>query len=390
MPRPIRKRVGALLICASAFGAAAAPVAQADTTGGSSQSPAAVVPTLLGSMTWGFYDPSVLTTWPNETNDVRVAMNQAINDYNTVARYGNYVPVTFNPGIPTAEASYNGSVGFGGIRNARAAQHELAHFMGMQGWVNGGKSTPDDLCRNGWANTLAIARMRLYTGDPNAGIGCSLGTAHFWDYGLNYDNEWNWLSKGRNVGIVGAMRADIGLSDGSALAPENFRVASRSTGQVAADQNLSAGGAAVGAPSTVATQQTWTIEFVNGLVRLKNLASGRYLDGSGATAKLTGTATPGAAQTWEMAPSTDGYFQLRNQQSNQCLRAPSADAALTIVGCDGNPDAPATALQWRLAKVPAAPAPTPTPTPTPAPTPTPTPAPTGRPADSSTRSPGAA
>ncbi len=152
MPRPIRKRLGVALVCASSV-LAAAPLAHADTTGGSSQTPSAVQPTTLGSMTWGFYDQSVLTTWPNETAQVRQAMDQAINDYNTVARYANYVPVTFNPGIPTAEASYNGSVGFGGIRNGRAAQHELAHFMGMQGWVNGGKATVDDLCRAGWANT---------------------------------------------------------------------------------------------------------------------------------------------------------------------------------------------------------------------------------------------
>ncbi len=366
----LRGAAGVLMLTA-----ALAP-ASAHAAGGAEQSATPVDPTMLGSMSWGFYDDS-LTRAPNEAGQVRDGMNQAINDYNTVADYSNYVPVSYQPGVPTAQANYNGSIQFGGLRNGRTAHHELSHFMGMQPWVNGGKASWGDLCSSGWANTSALKRMRLYYNNPTTGIGCSMDNGHFWDYGLNQDGEWNWLSKGRNVGMVGAMRGDLGLSDGSTPAPRDARVFSRSTNQMASDGYVTNGGAAVGARSTVSTQQTWTLEFGDGFVRFKGKASGRYLTASGAAATLVG-GTPGNAQTWEMAPTTDGYFQLRNLATDTCLRAPGADAALTVSGCDGNPDAPAAALQWHLAKVPAtqtAPGtgatPTPTPTATPVPTATP-------------------
>jgi Ricin-type beta-trefoil lectin domain/Cytolethal distending toxin A/C domain len=337
------------LACTAALGISAAGAASTD--GGANEAAAPIELTTLGSMKWGWYQ-SVTAQYPSETAQVAAAMDQAINNYNTVATYSTYVPVTYNPGVPTAEANYSGSVQFGGTRSATAAQHELSHFMGMQGWVNGGKATWSDLCNSGWANTKALGRMQRYYGTTNVGVGCSASLGHFWDYGLNYGNEWNWLSKGRNVGMVGAMRSDLGLSDGSNFTTANYRLVNRSTGQVAADATSVENGDVIGAPSTVSTKQAWTMSFANGFVQLKNLATGRYLTGSGATASVNSAGTPGDAQTWEMTPTTEGYFQLRNVATNTCVSAPTADTALAVGTCDTNADAPATAAQWHLAKAP--------------------------------------
>ncbi len=350
MPSSLRYRAAAALLSCLCAAAAAAPAAQAaGTPVAADDRPAPVSLTTLGTMTWGFYDPAVTTTWPAESAQVAAAMQQAVDDYNTVAAYSTFVPVTYNPGVPTAEASYGGSISFGGLRSARTAHHELSHFLGMQPWVDGGRARWSTLCENGWADTTALRRMRLFKG-PTAGIGCSNDSGHFWDYGLNFDGEWNWLSKGRNIAMVGAMRADLGLSDGSTPAPRRYRLTNRLTGRLAADPRGVEGAAAVSAPSTVATTQQWVLSFADGFVRVKNLASGRFLDGSGRAATLVRV---GAARTtWEMLPTTQGWFQLRNRASNRCLANPVPDTRLLVVPCGTSPESPPAAAQWHLARVP--------------------------------------
>ena len=167
---------------------------------------------VLGSMTWGFYD-AVQQSYPNEAADVTNAMNEAINNYNTVASYSDHVPVTYVTwGGVTAQANWGGSIQFGYMRSGRTAMHETSHFMGMYAWANGAKGWWRDLCNGGWQGSIGKARMQSFK--PGEGIGCSQDSGHFWDYGLNQEGEYHWLSRGRNVAMVGAMRADIGLSDG--------------------------------------------------------------------------------------------------------------------------------------------------------------------------------
>lgn len=306
-------------------------------------------------MTWGFYDAEALKTYPNESAQVADAMNQAINNYNTVAAYSGYVPVTYVTwGGVTAQANYQGSIQFGYIRSGRAAQHELSHFMGMQPWVDGGKASWGSFCSGGWQGPVGLARMASFK--PGEGIGCSGDNGHFWDYGLNQDGEYNWLSKGRNVAMVGALRADIGLSDGSTLPEKAYRLLSKSTGKSVADRAAVESGDTVEAASTLSTKQVWLVTLNGGYMRLKNQGSQRFLDGGGVAPLLVSAPSSATSNAWEMIPTSDGYFMLRNQQSGRCLKSTGGTtpgAALQVADCD-TAWAPAAVFEFSLASAPPA------------------------------------
>jgi len=137
---------------------------------------------------------------------IRAAMDTAVSNYNAFARYNGKVFVTYNSGVPTAQTDgYQGLIEFGDAISARVAQHELGHWMGCGtfGEWNNHRS-------NGrWTGTNAITRLKTYDG-PGAILYCD--TQHFWPYGWNYDDEG---PADRNIGMVGALRRDMGLSDGT-------------------------------------------------------------------------------------------------------------------------------------------------------------------------------
>ncbi|KAF2224295.1 hypothetical protein BDZ85DRAFT_175969, partial [Elsinoe ampelina] len=110
--------------------------------------------------------------------------------------------VNYRPGVPTAEASYNGDVNFGsntGFMTERTALHEIAHTLGV-----GQTQYFDQLCAAGtWPKALAL--LKEWDG-ADARISC--GGGHFWPYGLNYDTEWSETNADRHVRILGAMIED--------------------------------------------------------------------------------------------------------------------------------------------------------------------------------------
>lgn len=335
------------MACAATFitsSQAAGPLASRN-----SDAASAVRLTTLGSMSWGFYDSAAVAAYPTESAEVAAAMDQAINNYNTLAPYSGYVPVTYVTwsGV-TAQASYGGSIQFGYMRSGRTAQHEMSHFMGMIPDANGGKATWSGLCPNGgWTGTQGVARMARF--EPGNGVGCSASVGHFWDYGLNYDDEYNWLSKARNIAMVGALRADIGLSDGSTLPGTLYRIVSKAGGGVLADTSATDKGAAVTASSTTARNQVWTLTMNGGSAQLRNFASQRYLDGAGSTAVLAATGSSADAVSWEVIPTSSGYFMLRNWASGNCLI--SSGSALQLNACDTSTNAPASpAFEFHLAE----------------------------------------
>jgi hypothetical protein len=71
------------------------------------------------------------------------AMQAVVNRYNAYGFFGNYnIWVYYEPGIPTAQASYQGSIGFGGTWPAeRVAMHEAAHYLGLPAGSDGGWQT---------------------------------------------------------------------------------------------------------------------------------------------------------------------------------------------------------------------------------------------------------
>ena len=145
--------------------------------------------------------------WPNAAHRAAAesAAQLVVNRYNAYGAFGNAnAYIYYNAGIPTAQASYLGSIGFGGTYpNERVMAHEMAHYLGLPSgnWgalMSGGS----------WDGAYGLAKVKQLDGEQATINGDG---AHFWPYGLNYDSEGSELNKRRQVELVYAMRADLGI-----------------------------------------------------------------------------------------------------------------------------------------------------------------------------------
>lgn len=130
------------------------------------------------------------------------AMRLAVARYSRFSDANKSIRVYYSPGVPTAEANYNGDLRFGSNRSymtERTAMHEISHTLGI-----GQTAAFDRKCAAGdWRTALPL--LRSWDGQ-NAKISC--GGGHFWPYGLNYDNEWSETNANRHVQLVEAMLTD--------------------------------------------------------------------------------------------------------------------------------------------------------------------------------------
>ncbi|KAI0868152.1 hypothetical protein GGS24DRAFT_494778 [Hypoxylon argillaceum] len=133
---------------------------------------------------------------------IESAMRLAAARYARFTAAAKTVRVYYSPGVPTAEASYNGDLRFGADRaymTERTAMHEIAHTLGV-----GQTAAFDRLCAAGtWPTALPL--LRSFDG---AAAKISCGGGHFWPYGLNYESEWSETNGDRHVRMVDAMLAD--------------------------------------------------------------------------------------------------------------------------------------------------------------------------------------
>lgn len=133
---------------------------------------------------------------------ISAAMELAAARHTSLGTAVKTIYVYYSPGVPTAEANYNGDLRFGSDRaymSERTALHEVSHTLGV-----GQTAAFDEKCASGdWATALPL--LRSWDGD-DAVINC--GGGHFWPYGLNYDDEWSETNADRNVLLVNAMIAD--------------------------------------------------------------------------------------------------------------------------------------------------------------------------------------
>ena len=167
---------------------------------------AAMLPALAsGALTY-----TIGGTWDTQdrANAAAAAMQLVVNRFNAYGNCGNYnIWVYYDSGIPTAQSSYLGSIGFGGTYpNERVAEHESCHYLGSGTYSAWGSWMIDGR----WNGTAVTAMMQqLY------GIGTRLNgdTQHFWPYGLNYDSEGSETNKESCVAMLFAIRADMGFSD---------------------------------------------------------------------------------------------------------------------------------------------------------------------------------
>ncbi|MBN2612827.1 MAG: T9SS type A sorting domain-containing protein [Bacteroidales bacterium] len=111
------------------------------------------------------------------------AMDSACGYFNKYTPFIENIYVYYDAGIPTAQASYHGSIGFG--PNTRymwvgTAIHEMAHYFG-----SGTTTTWQSLMASGvWAGTVATALMNSINGGIING-----DSQHFWPYGINQKEE---------------------------------------------------------------------------------------------------------------------------------------------------------------------------------------------------------
>lgn len=129
--------------------------------------------------------------------DAAIARHAALSSKATKA-----LTVEYNTGVATADGSANGNIRFGSDRaymTERTALHEISHTLGV-----GTSAAFDSNCRaNSWPAALPL--MRSFDG---AGAAITCGGAHFWPYGLNYENEMNDADADKHVQIINAMIED--------------------------------------------------------------------------------------------------------------------------------------------------------------------------------------
>ncbi|KAL4863787.1 hypothetical protein BDV12DRAFT_206164 [Aspergillus spectabilis] len=133
---------------------------------------------------------------------IEAALTAAVARHSRLGSASKTLYVYYVPGVPTAEASYDGTIRFGTDRtylNERTALHEISHTLGI-----GQTSAFTERCAdNNWPTATAL--LQSWDG---AGAIINCGGGHIWPYGLNYNNEWSEENGDRHVQLVNAMLAD--------------------------------------------------------------------------------------------------------------------------------------------------------------------------------------
>ncbi len=140
-----------------------------------------VVKALMGNVTYSLNIDSMANPQPYRL--IKAAMDSACYYYNRYTSFTANIYVYYNSGIPTAQASYHGSIGFGPNTTymwVGTAMHEMAHYFGS------GTTTvwQGKMVSNVWTGTNASTLLKTLTGETLKGDGM-----HFWPYGINYKSE---------------------------------------------------------------------------------------------------------------------------------------------------------------------------------------------------------
>jgi hypothetical protein len=183
-----RLTIGAIVAASASLGAVAGPAQSAQ-----------------GEITYTLYRESAPTSDQIDAyNRIDAAVSAAVAQYNATTDITKHLNVYYRPGVPTAEASYDGTISFGSDRAYMVegtALHEISHTLGIGqsgGWF-------DRCVDGGWTGAGANALVRSWDG-PDARVNC--GGSHIWPYGLNYSNEFSELAFERHVELIEAMIAD--------------------------------------------------------------------------------------------------------------------------------------------------------------------------------------
>ena len=274
--------------------------------------------------TWSFDygEPGHETEWAAVSN----AMEQVVETWNTYATYNTHFNVKYHSGVPTAQSDYGGEITFGGSINYRVGMHETSHYLGtgtIYEWtsMNHFYTAPSG---RAWNGTYAMNLRRAYAG-PSERMGGD--SQHYWPYGANYDSEG--VDEARMVGIIGAYRRDMGLSDETiGIASGTYRLCNRVSTLTLDSLGASVSGAQVGqdVAQTSVNDQLWDVTFQVGTsyFTIENVGNGLYLDSmngtNGAVVGMTTlSSTPTDSQLWSIEQTDSSYFKIVNKANGRGL-----------------------------------------------------------------------
>jgi hypothetical protein len=164
---------------------------------------APISPPPAGALTYGLAGGS--ENWPADIRaQIVYSMDGAVAEYNRYGTFRKHVTANYNPGVPTAQANYDGWIDFGGQIGYRTALHEISHTLGVGTVWNWSTFLQGGV----WTGANGTQQVRAFDG-PTATVS-SDGT-HFWPYGLNYENEGGTENNRRHVLMVAAFRKDMGI-----------------------------------------------------------------------------------------------------------------------------------------------------------------------------------
>jgi hypothetical protein len=144
-------------------------------------------------------------SWPADIRaKIIYAMDGAVAQYNRYGTFNKQLYVNYNPSVPTAQASYNGTIDFGGQIGYRTALHEIGHALGVGTIANWSANLQNGI----WTGTNGVRQIEAFDG---AGAVIHSDGTHFWPYGLNYGNEGSTENFRRHVLMVLAFRKDMGI-----------------------------------------------------------------------------------------------------------------------------------------------------------------------------------
>ncbi len=162
----------------------------------------AAVPCLRADITYTLhFDPASSPQAQQVANSVAVAAAA----YNQHGSFNKHWNVYHNPGIPTAEANYNGYMGYGGTRNERVVFHEAAHTFGMGTTGAYANLISGGVWRGFYGNRAQFETYNTYQ-DGLHGDGHAV-----WPGGFNYDNEDGFIQRIWHIRIMAGIRADMGI-----------------------------------------------------------------------------------------------------------------------------------------------------------------------------------
>ncbi|HEX8312064.1 MAG TPA: LamG-like jellyroll fold domain-containing protein [Chthoniobacteraceae bacterium] len=159
-------------------------------------------PAVCGDITYTLqFDPTSSSQAQQVANSVAVAAAF----YNQHGSFNKHWNVYYSAGIPTAEANYDGYMGYGGTRNERVVFHEASHTFGMGTRPNYSSLVAGGIWKGQYGNQAQFDTFNDFAdglhGDSHA----------IWPGGFNFDNEDGVIQRFWHTRIMAGIRADMGI-----------------------------------------------------------------------------------------------------------------------------------------------------------------------------------